>query len=59
MANAMKPSSIDFSKITFSAPKTLDNGGKMIYLNYNGGVNPLYVQTPEGELSFPDAHDGS
>lgn len=48
----MKPSSIDFSKISFSTPKTLDNGGKMIYLNYGGGVNPLYVQTPEGELPF-------
>ena len=48
----MKPGSIDFSKISFSSPKMLDNGGKMIYLNYNGGVNPLYIQTPEGELPF-------
>ena len=52
MANAMKPSDIDFSKISFSSPKMLENGGKMIYLNYNGGINPLYIQTPEGELPF-------
>ena len=48
----MKPSDIDFSKISFSSPKMLENGGKMIYLNYNGGINPLYIQTPEGELPF-------
>tara|TARA_B100000575_G_scaffold287155_2_gene285024 strand:+ start:33 stop:920 length:888 start_codon:yes stop_codon:yes gene_type:complete len=52
MANAMKPSDIDFSKISFSALKALENGGKMIYLNYDGGINPLYIQTPEGELPF-------
>jgi len=58
MANAMKPGSIDFSKISFSTPKTLDNGGKMIYLNYGGGINPLYVQTPEGELPFDPNYFG-
>ncbi len=50
MASAMKAQDIDLSKVTFSAPKTLDNGGKMIYVNYNGGINPLYVASPEGEL---------
>ena len=54
----MKPGSIDFSKISFSTPKTLDNGGKMIYLNYGGGINPLYVQTPEGELPFDPSYFG-
>jgi hypothetical protein len=50
MSSAMKAQNIDLSKVSFSTPKTLDNGGKMIYLNYNGGINPLYVATPEGEL---------
>jgi len=50
MANAMKAQKMDLSKVSFSTPKTLDNGGKMIYLNYNGGINPLHIQTPEGEL---------
>ena len=48
----MKPSDIDLSKVSFSAPKSLDNGGKMIYLNYGGGINPLYVKVPEGTLPF-------
>ena len=48
----MSPSKIDFSKITISAPKTMDNGGKMLYLNYGGGINSLYVTTPEVEIPF-------
>lgn len=50
MASSMRASAIDISKLAFSAPKTLDNGGKMIYLNYNGGINPFYVTTPEAEI---------
>jgi hypothetical protein len=50
MSSAMKAKNIDLKKVSFSAPKMMDNGGKMIYLNYNGGINPLYVATPEGEL---------
>ena len=50
MANAMKAQKMDLGKVSFSTPKTLDNGGKMIYVNYNGGINPLHIQTPEGEL---------
>ena len=50
MAAAMKAQNMDLNKIAFSTPKTLDNGGKMIYLNYNGGINPLYIASPEGEL---------
>ena len=50
MAAAMKAQNMDLNKISFSTPKTLDNGGKMIYLNYNGGINPLYIASPEGEL---------
>jgi len=50
MANAMKAQKMDLAKVSFSAPKTLDNGGKMIYVNYGGGIGPLHIQTPEGEL---------
>ena len=52
MANALNPNEIDISKITFSSPKTLENGGKMIYLNYESGINSLYVVTPEGTIPF-------
>ena len=46
----MLAKNFDISKIKFSTIKTLDNGGKMIYLNYNGGINPFYVTTPEAEI---------
>ena len=49
---AMKASNVDISKITLSGVKTMDNGGKMIYLNYDGGINPLLVQTPEVDIPF-------
>ena len=53
---AMNPSKVDFSKITISAPKTMDNGGKMLYLNYGGGINSLYVTTPEVEVPFDPSY---
>ena len=53
---AMNPSKIDFSKITISAPKTMDNGGKMLYVNYGGGINSLYVTTPEVEVPFDPSY---
>jgi len=53
---AMSPSKIDFSKITISAPKTMDNGGKMLYINYGGGINSLYVTTPEVEVPFDPSY---
>ncbi len=52
----MNPSKIDISNITFSTPKTLDNGGKMLFLNYGGGIAPLYVQTPEVEIPFDPSY---
>ena len=52
----MKAGDIDIGKVSFSVPKTLDNGGKMLYLNYNGGINPLYMQTPEVELPFDPSY---
>ena len=53
---AMNPSKVDFSKITISAPKTMDNGGKMLFLNYGGGINSLYVTTPEVEVPFDPSY---
>ena len=50
MASAMKCSQIDVSKISFSNPKKLDNGGQMLWMNYNNGM--MYMQTPELEIPF-------
>jgi hypothetical protein len=44
MATLVKGKNIDTSKVSFSAPRVLDNGAKLVYLNYNGGR--LSVQTP-------------
>jgi hypothetical protein len=57
----MKPEEIEHSKVSYSDVKTLDNGAKICYLNYDGG--PLYIQTPELSLPFdstyyPEGSDG-
>jgi hypothetical protein len=53
---AMKASNVVLSKISLSTPKTLDNGGKMIFLNYDGGMSPLFLQTPEVEIPFDPSY---
>ena len=40
----VKGKNIDTNAITFSVPKTLDNGAKLVYVNYNQGR--FSVQTP-------------
>ena len=40
----IRAKNIDINKITFSAPRVLDNGAKLVYMNYDGGR--LSVQTP-------------
>lgn len=40
----IKAKNIDTSKISFSTPRTLDNGAKLVYVNYNDGR--FSVQTP-------------
>ena len=40
----IKGKNIDTSKVSFAPPRVLDNGAKLVYLNYNGGR--LSVQTP-------------
>ena len=53
---AMRAGDINIEKMSFSTPKTLDNGGKMLYINYDGGINPLYIQTPEVVLPFDPSY---
>ena len=51
MNSILLAKNIDVSKVTFSDNvKTLDNGGKTVYIGYNG--QPLYVQTPEMVTPF-------
>lgn len=46
----LKPASINLKNITFSEPKSLDSGAKLVFMNY--GRSPIYVQTPEFEIPF-------
>lgn len=41
----VQPSAFNVSKVSISAPKALDSGGKMAYLNY-GDARALVMQTP-------------
>lgn len=47
---ALIPSDFDISNVKYSAVRSLDNGGKVIYLSYNGA--PLVLQTPEMHAPF-------
>ena len=40
----IKGKNIDISKLSFSQPRVLDNGAKLVYMNYDGGR--LSVQSP-------------
>ena len=52
MANAIRARDIDLQTLRITAPKTLDNGGKMMYVNYGEGISKLYLTTPEVSLPF-------
>ena len=41
---------INVSNISFGDPKSMGNGGKILYINYDGG--DLKLQTPEVRLPF-------
>jgi hypothetical protein len=43
-ADISLPKDVDVSKITYAAPKMLDNGGKMIYMYHKG--KPFIMQIP-------------
>jgi len=49
---ALKASQVNLNKIAISKPKKLDFGGSMVYINYDGGIQPLYIQTPELYIPF-------
>ena len=44
------PKDFDVSKINYSHSKTMPNGAKLFFLDYNGG--PIYIQSPEMTLTF-------
>ena len=50
MSSVVSPSAFSTSKITFSAVKSLESGGKQAYLNYSG--NPLSMQLDKLETPF-------
>ena len=50
MSTVVAPESFSVSKVTFSAVKMLDSGGKQAYLNYDG--RPLIMQVGPLETSF-------
>ena len=60
----IKPKELDMSKVKYSDMKSLDNGAKIIYVNYINDNNPILLQTTECDLVFdagwfPDQGDNS
>jgi hypothetical protein len=49
-SNILRISDINFDEVTFSTPKSLDNGGKMIALYHKG--KPLIMQTPNMDAPY-------
>lgn len=45
MESIILPSNFDVSNVSYSAPRTLDNGGRAIYMSLN--KSPIVLQTPE------------
>ena len=50
MDDILLPKQIDLNNVTFSPIKVLDNGGRMVYINYLN--KPFNVQTPEMSAPF-------
>ena len=50
-SSIVQPSAFSVSKVSISAPKVLDSGGKLAYLNY-GDARSLVVQTPSLQSPF-------
>lgn len=50
MDSIVLPNNFDASNITYSEPRILDNGGKVIYMNYNR--KKFIIQTPEMDIPF-------
>ena len=56
MSQQLKASQLDLSNVKFSSLRTMDNGGKTVYLNYGDGIAPIYLQTPEVDLPFDPSY---
>ena len=53
MAQVIKASSIDINNLKFSDPRKVGNNGvQVVYVNYGGGMNSLYVQPPRVDLKW-------
>ena len=52
MSGAMRANDFDVSNVTLSSIRSLDNGGKLLYLNYGAALGHIYLQTPEVSLPF-------
>ncbi len=52
MSKAVSAGNFKVNNVSFSAVKSLENGGKMIYMNNGEGINPIYIQTPEMKIPF-------
>ena len=46
------PNELETNKLRFSDVKTLDNGGKIMYVNYGDNKSQIYLQTPRMPLQF-------
>ena len=47
----MIASEIDVNQINYSEVRTLDNGGRISYINYGDGIDSISLQTPQ--FTFP------
>ncbi len=54
--SVMHANKFDISNVKLSTVKSLDNGGKMLFLNYGDGIAPIYIQTPELDIPFDPSY---
>jgi ubiquitin len=54
----MRPQELEMDKIQYSPIRSMDNGGKMSWLNYGEGINPIYLQTKELDVVFDASYYG-
>jgi len=54
----MRPQEVDLEKVQYSPIRSMDNGGKMSWLNYGEGINPIYLQTKELDVVFDASYYG-
>jgi len=54
----MRPQEVEMDKIQYSPVRSMDNGGKMSWLNYGEGINPIYLQTKELDVVFDASYYG-